>query len=256
MPVIIRPPAWKPPQGTPLAAGGLAASLQVCVPINEGSGLPVEIVRGVQASSNTAAWVASPYGPALDFSTTPSVATFPDRTVPAYAGPVSFAALARIPASEAGFCRLMSGVGYGLLATIGGAHDAPDYNSSGTKITGPVNVTNDSGWHWWAVSHASAATNGLTFYVDGVPRKTATVAFASITSWLSNVGGNSGSDFIGQIAMALGWSRALPDADQAALAANPWQVFSPPAYRLFGPAAAGAYRPWLYGDQIEANGLG
>jgi hypothetical protein len=221
----------KPPVGTLIdPSHPLAAGLAVCVALNEGDGLAVDCARGVQATTNSGTWVESPYGHAVDFSGPSSAIFFPAKAA-SYSGPASFAVLAQVPSNLGGYASMMSGGGYSVDATAGGTHDAPDYmvGPGNTWLYGPSNVTVDGGWHLFALSHVSTATGGVSFYVDGRPRKTGTqTTFPVITNWLSRVGGNGGVYFTGRIAVALAWSRALLSDEQARLAANPWQLFAPP----------------------------
>lgn len=100
------------------------------------------------------------------------------------------------------------------------------------------------------VSAVSVADDSLlsspVFYVDGVPLAAATVS-ASAGTVVDGGNLRIGQRFDGavqldgRVSFLYGFNRQLPDADVAALSANPWQLFAPRRIRVpvYGAAPAG-----------------
>jgi hypothetical protein len=92
--------------------------------------------------------------------------------------------------------------------------------------------------------------------VDGSPVTTGQIAAYPQTSGTSAVIGarydGAARLFGGSLAWLAVWSRGLSAAENAALAANPWQMFAPPGYRLFGGTRR--FRRTLY-DRAGSRGV-
>lgn len=237
---------WKPSQGTPVAAGGLAAGLVGLWPLNEGGGSPCDAASGTVASSNSAAWVGSPSGAALGFNGTTQSVNCGANPAWSITGPFSVAFLGNpavgVAQNVVEFRTTGNTGGFSLIATSASLISLITGNG-GTVRSAPSSASAvDGGWHLFSASMASTGSGGATIYRDGVPWGTGLIgAFPGPNGVNYHLGVNPGGTaaFLnGSLALVAIWGRALSDQEHAALARNPWQLFAPRRYYSLLRAAA------------------
>lgn len=271
-------PAWphtrKPARGALVDwTNPLARGLFLALPLADGAGAPWDVAARLSyALEGGASWEATPSGRGLSCAATgagayailPPALQFTSYPVTIACG---FAYGGGTPTANANI--------FGLLNTASGSgainNARISWDPSGSTVgwlAPNLGINGGSGYpppvgvevaYGLTLTPGGSPSPTAAFYVDGVPRPTVPIGVGGAPSWtatgnvsIGNIPGLSARSAAGIVTWGFVWSRALTADEHARLAAAPWQLLAPRP--LYIPART--FRPWIFGDQIEATGLG
>jgi hypothetical protein len=134
-------------------------------------------------------------------------------------------------------------------------------NQSGASQHNNCNGLVVGAWQHWTIVRQGSS---VSYYLDGVAQ------VPSVSQAVTSPAPSPGTLYVnsypnGTLHGTVGldavqfWSRALSAGEVSSVDAAPWQVFAPGPLRswvFFQGSGAPSFMPWIFGDQIGANGIG
>jgi hypothetical protein len=251
----------KPARGATIdRTSPLAQGLVAALPMSDGAGGCYDAASGAYwtpgAGSAAPTWSASPYGLATSFAS----ASSQSLTGPSLQATAGLSGAAWTAAWSA---RAASSFSFGLIFTTSGSDVLYMRPSAGLIACYPGPATwsypgaSQQQWHHYAIRVASTSAE---FFIDGASQGIQSISAAWSWATAAAIGfASSRSAFNGSIGYWHAWDSLLDSGLIAALAANPWQIIAPGPLRswvFFQGSGAPSFMPWIFGDQIGANGIG